>query len=185
MGSGNPPPEPRNRATPIRELAEEPRASLNNSYNIILLSHATGANKLKQLTTKHHTLLTLRNTKLTRPPRGSSPLLGNKNGAVPGRPQLPRSQKITTKLYKKSFPWGKNCLSSSTYVLGACHLPWPSRFSGRYVFGRWWFLRATAGARPCATQTFELFSRRFFFFYFDLLIRSLQQKRKKCPRVAA
>ena len=41
---------------PVRELAEEPRASLNNSYNLFLLSHATGANILKQLTIKHHTL---------------------------------------------------------------------------------------------------------------------------------
>ena len=45
--------------------------------------------------------------------------------------------------------------------------------------GRWWFSWATAGARPYATPTLELFSRRFF----DLLVRSLQQKRKMCSRV--
>ena len=90
-----------------------------------------------------------------------------------------RGPKITTKLYKKSFPWGKNCLSSSTYVLGACHLPWPSRFSGRYVFGRWWFLWETAGARPCATQTFELFDA--FFFYFRLAYSLAPAKKEEVP----
>ena len=80
-----------------------------------------------------------------------------------------RSPKNYYKIIQEVFPLGKNCLSSSTYVLGACHLPWPSRFSGRYVFGRWWFLWETAGARPCATQTFELFFfDAFFFFYFRL-----------------
>ena len=37
---------------PVRELAEEPRASLNNSYNLFLLFHTTGANIHKQLTIK-------------------------------------------------------------------------------------------------------------------------------------
>ena len=107
MGSGNPPPEPRNRATPVRELAEEPRASLNNSYNIILLSHATGANKLKQLITKHHTLLTLRNTKLTRPPRGGSPLLGNKKWRSPRETTTPEVPKNYYKTIQEVFPLGK------------------------------------------------------------------------------
>ena len=120
---------------PSCELAEEPRASLNNSYNIFLLSHATGANRLKQLVTKHHTLLTLRNTKLTRPPRGGSPFLGNKKRRSPRETTTPEVLN-SLRNYTRSLSPGENYLSSSTYVLGACHLPWPLRFSGRYVFGR-------------------------------------------------
>ena len=107
MGSGNPPPEPRNRTTPVRELAEEPRASLNNSYNIILLSHATGANKLKQLITKHHTPLTLRNTKLTRPPRGGSPLLGNKKWRSPRETTTPEVPKLLQNYTRSLSPGEK------------------------------------------------------------------------------
>ena len=69
-------------------------------------------------------------------------------------------------------------MSSSTYVLGACHLPWPSRFSGRYVFGRWWFLWETTGARPCATQTFELFDA---FSIFRLAYSLAPAKKEEVP----
>ena len=73
-----------------------------------------------------------------------------------------RGPKFTTKLYKKSFPWGK--LSELEHLrFGGLSLAVAVAFSGRYVFGRWWFLWATAGARPYATQTLELLSRRFLF----------------------
>ena len=73
-----------------------------------------------------------------------------------------RGPKFTTKLYKKSFPWGK--LSELEHLrFGGLSLAVAFAFSGRYVFGRWWFLWATAGARPYATQTLELLSRRFLF----------------------
>ena len=92
-----------------------------------------------------------------------------------------RGPKNYYKIIQEVFPLGKICLSSSTYVLGACHLPWPSRFSGRYVFGRWWFLWETVGARPCATQTFELFFFDAFFSIFRLAYSLAPAKKEEVP----
>ena len=183
MGSGNSLLNPGTRPRLARELAEEPRASLNDFYNIIFrpsqlaLIHPSNSQRNNTI----HFIIT--QTKLPRPSRGGSPLLGNKKRRSPRETTTPEVLNFTTN-YTKVFSLGRNYLSSDTYVLGACHLPWPSRFSGRYVLVRWCFLWAAAGARSCATQTFELFARRFFTI-FDLLTCSHQQRRKKCPRVAA
>ena len=57
---------------------------------------------------------------------------------TPSREQKWRNPRETTtpevlnslRNYTRSLFPGENCLSSSTYVLGACHLLWPSRSQG-------------------------------------------------------
>ena len=108
MGSGNPLPNPGTRLRLARELVEEPRASLNNFYNIIFSSLATGANRSQQLT-KGTTpyILTLRNTKLPRPSRGGSPLLGNKKRRSPRETTTSEVLNFTANYTKSLSPGGK------------------------------------------------------------------------------
>ena len=93
-----------------------------------------------------------------------------------------RGPKFTTQLYKKSFPWGK--LSELEHLrLGGLSLAVAFAFSGRYVF--------LDDGDSCGRQRghdltqLKLSNSPLDAFLFDLLVRSLQQKRKKCPRVPA
>ena len=90
-----------------------------------------------------------------------------------------RGLKSTTNYTKNLFP-RENYQGSSTYVLGACHLPWPSRSQGAMQSRAMVVLVGDSGGTTLRNSDFRSFCKRFLDACF---VRLLQQKRKMCSRV--